>query len=116
MKIFFKAILLLTLLAAVFAQAETKEALQKDLEQGIQTIQSEVKDLQEKAKTATGQMQRDITKKIEELKSQEAEINEQAKKIKSSSGLAWQDLKNGAKKALENIKQSVKDAKERFKE
>ncbi len=95
--------------------SETKESIEKDLNAGISSIQTQVKDLTEKAKKATGQAKRDLNVKIEELNEQEEDLKAQVKKLKSSTGLAWQDLKSGAKSALESIKKSVQDAKERFK-
>lgn len=95
--------------------ADTKESLEKDLNAGISSIQTQVKNLTEKAKKATGQVKRDLNVKIEELNNQEKDLKAQVKKLKTSTGLAWDDIKSGAKSALDNIKKSVQDAKERFK-
>lgn len=96
--------------------SETKEAIQKDLEQGIDRLRVQLKDLQAKAEKSTGKAKSEINEKISELKEEESKMQKQVQHVKSASGKAWDDIKKGAKAALENLKKSMNDAKERFKE
>lgn len=94
---------------------QTKEAIEKDLEQGIQKLRIQLKDLQAKADKATGSAKKDINEKIDELKSEENKLHTQVEHVKGASGKAWEDIKKGAQSALESLSKSLKDAKERFK-
>jgi uncharacterized protein HemX len=95
---------------------ETKAKVQQDFEQGFESLKVQVRDLQEKAKTASGSAKKDMENQVESLKKDQDDLQAKIQKLKKSSGNAWTDLKDGASSAYENFKKSVRQAQDRFKE
>ena len=95
---------------------ETKEKIQKDLQQGYESLKTQIRDLQQKAKTTSGSAKKDMDGQIDNLKKDQAELHNKIEKMKTSSGRAWDDLKAGANSAFENLKKSVHQAQDRCKE
>lgn len=95
---------------------ETKEKVQKELQQGYDNLKVQIRELQDKAKTASGSAKKDMDDQVQNLKKDQAELKTKIEKMKTTSGQAWNDLKAGANSAFENLKKSVQQAKDRFKE
>ncbi|MEZ0392531.1 MAG: DUF2852 domain-containing protein [Pseudobdellovibrionaceae bacterium] len=94
--------------------SSTKEQIQKDFEKGYEDLKVQIKELQEKAKTSSGNAKKEMETQLAKLDQEQKEFQTQMQKLKKSSGKAWDDVKTGTGDAYESLKKSVIQAKQRF--
>ena len=93
---------------------DDKTAYRQKLEARLEQWRAEIDKLQAKAEEASVDARKDYEKQVEELREQQHETRGRLEELKGASGEAWEDLKEGFEKALDNLGDAVKSARERF--
>lgn len=94
---------------------EKKEQVQKDLEKSLEQLSQDIQALKHKVASSTGQAKDSLNEKINSLDQERAKVDAQLQQFKNSSGKAWDDMKIGLTKSLDELKLAYEKAKKNFK-
>ncbi|MEN0060166.1 MAG: hypothetical protein AAGB31_15110 [Bdellovibrio sp.] len=106
---------------AVAAQAasdytkEQKEQFQKDMEENLRSLKSEIAELKKSASEKSGVVQAEMKEKIQALEKKQEAVKKDLAHLKKSSGKAWIELKSGVSRAWDSLSESYQKAKSEFK-
>jgi len=118
-----------TKVTAQDVQRETKEALkttlaytqqqkdeyQKRVETKIKEYDQKINELKKKAEVLKEEKKAEFDKKIEELQKKRTSASKKLQNLKSASGKAWEDLKNGMDASMNELEHAFKRAILHFK-
>lgn len=104
-----------TLEAARQYGAQQKQEAERAIEAKLRDVSALIADLSAKAETAKGETRKKLDTQIAELKLKEAEARERLDQLKSSSAKAWEDVRSGVEKGIEDLKKAYEGAASRFK-
>ncbi|MBY0316943.1 MAG: apolipoprotein A1/A4/E family protein [Bdellovibrionales bacterium] len=93
-----------------------KDAVQKDLQDSMDLISKDIEALKAKVATSSGNAKASLEEKIHALDSKKQDLNAQLSKLKSTSGKAWQDMKDGMSKSIQELRLAYEKAKKNFSE
>lgn len=97
---------------------EKKETFQKEFKEQLAALDTEINEIKTKAnklkETASEESTRQINDQIEFLEKQKANLKSDFKRLQSSSGRAWDQIKNGVQDSLGTLKESFRKAKQEF--
>lgn len=102
--------------AVVDYSKEQKEQFQKEMEDNLAAINTEIVELKSHVSEASGDAKKELNEKIAALESKQAELSKNLAKLKKSSGKAWTEMKTGVSKAWDVLSDSYKKAKAEFKD
>jgi TolA-binding protein len=100
---------------AVEAAQKKKEETTAELQKSYDHLNQQVTELRAKAKEVTGQTRQDVQSQIRNLEKDRQKLAEQLDKMKSATGSAWEDLKQGAAAAVEQMQKAIDKAEEKLK-
>lgn len=98
----------------VVGSENTSEEVQNTLEKSLDEMNLKIESLEKDIEKTSGAVKTDLKSQVEKLKSEKEEVKKQLKNLKGKSGKAWAELKAGALKALENLEEAYKKAKDEF--
>lgn len=94
---------------AVEYTKEQKDAFVRDMEENIDSVKKEIKDLKTKAGKETDE-------KVKRLEAYQAQLEKDLAKLKKSTGSAWQEVRKGTVSAWEELRKAVSNAKKELTE
>lgn len=97
---------------------EQKDKIQKEFNEQLNAIDTEIADIKAKAKkakaTATEETNKQVNDQIAFLEKRRSELRADFKALTKSSGKAWDQIKNGFQDSITTLKESFKKAKQEF--
>jgi DNA repair exonuclease SbcCD ATPase subunit len=94
---------------------QQKEYYVKRIETKITEYDEKLDELKKKAAMMTAEAQEELNEKIAKLQTQQKTVINQLEDMKSASGGAWHDLKDGLDSSIDEMDKSFKKALSRFK-
>ena len=91
---------------------EQKELYQKKIQEKMEQYSQNLKELQ--AKMVVLNEQANLVEEMENLNRKKEEVAEKFREIQAASGEAYEDLKNGLDRSLEDMDTAIDEAMSRF--
>jgi len=102
---------------ACAAQIDDQESLQQGqhkMENKAAEIGKKLDELEQKMKTAKEEVKADMSRQMDELREMQKNVQEKLREMKTASGKALLDAKEGAKSAMDDLQNAYEKARARF--
>lgn len=93
---------------------EQKELYQKKIQEKMEQYSQNLMELQTKMIMLNEQAKANLVEEMENLNRKKEEVAEKVRKIQAASGEAYEDLKNGLDRSLEEMDTAIDEAMSRF--
>jgi 2,3-bisphosphoglycerate-independent phosphoglycerate mutase len=93
---------------------EQKELYQKKIQEKMEQYGQNLKELQAKIIMLNEQAKANLVEEMENLNRKKEEVAEKVREIQAASGEAYEDLKNGLDRSLEDMDTAIDEAMSRF--
>lgn len=93
---------------------ENKQTFQEKVEARIEQLDAEIDLLKAKARKVKAEAKLEAVDQLEKVDQERAGLQEQLKEFNASGKDAWQDLKGGINEALEDLEESLDQARSNF--
>ena len=100
--------------AAQVDDQESRQQGQNKMEKKAADIGKKLDELEQKMKTTKEEAKADITQQMAELREMQKRVQEKLREMKSASGKAWQDAKDGAQSTMNDLQKAYEKARSRF--
>jgi len=122
MQIIGTILLVIALSGAVFAaetpaaaqSKESREAIVKEIDQNLKTLQEKIQELSDHASKKSQQAQHQLEIKIDDLKAEQKKIHHKLYELDQASDKAWGHMQEGIRSAIKKLDQSYEDAKAEY--
>jgi DNA anti-recombination protein RmuC len=91
-----------------------QEAFQKEMKQHLDDLDKEMTHWREKLAKAGAQAKEEMGVQLKNLEKQREVVAEQLRELSKSSGPAWGEMKEGFRKAFDELKEAAQKAREKF--
>lgn len=95
---------------------QNKDQYLARLQNLMHSMDDELDDLRQQARTATGDAKKELNREIADLQKRRDELQARMPEIKKASAEAWNDLKKGFSEAAEDFQKAWEKARSRFKD
>jgi hemerythrin-like domain-containing protein len=100
--------------SAQVGDQETHQQSEDKMEKKAAEFGKKLDELEQKIKTAKEQAKADMLREMDELRQMQKEVQEKLKEMKVASGKAWQDTKDGAQSAMDDLQKAYEKARTRL--
>jgi len=88
---------------------QQKEQYEQRLRQVMDDLDDRIDDLEMRARAATADARKKLEPQLRELKQKRAVVSERLEKVKAAAPAAWNELKAGVQKAVEELQRALDD-------
>jgi predicted RNase H-like nuclease (RuvC/YqgF family) len=99
---------------AVEYTAQQKEEIQAEMRRKLDDYKQKIEQLRSETETLSAEAKAEVKRRLEELRTKQQAAEQKLSQLKSSSGKAWNDIKQGLDRAVDDLEQAYKNARSQF--
>lgn len=99
---------------AVEYTAQQKEEIQAEMRRKLDDYKQKIEQLRAETETLSAEAKAEVKRRLEELRTKQQAAEQKLSQLKSSSGKAWNDIKQGLDRAVDDLEQAYKNARSQF--